>query len=119
MIEIILFSGMMSQIFWLLTSFTNPGFIEKPKDIDFLNLLKIVDPSDLCPDCYIVKTPRSFHCSTCNICIERYDHHCPWLNNCVGLKNHNLFIIFLICFVFNLSSILGGCFIGLLDYDIN
>jgi hypothetical protein len=27
MIEIILFSGMMSQIFWLLTSFTNPGFI--------------------------------------------------------------------------------------------
>lgn len=28
MIEIILFSGMMSQIFWLLTSFTNPGFIE-------------------------------------------------------------------------------------------
>ena len=39
MIEIILFSGMMSQIFWLLTSFTNPGFIEKPKDIDFLNLL--------------------------------------------------------------------------------
>ena len=24
------------------------------------------------------------------------DHHCPWLNNCIGKKNYNFFIIFLV-----------------------
>mmetsp|Transcript_17079 Transcript_17079/g.26423 ORF Transcript_17079/g.26423 Transcript_17079/m.26423 type:complete len:202 (+) Transcript_17079:735-1340(+) len=29
------------------------------------------------------------------MCVERYDHHCPWINNCVGVNNHQYFIIFL------------------------
>jgi palmitoyltransferase len=28
--------------------------------------------------------------------VERFDHHCPWINNCVGIKNHNAFLAFLI-----------------------
>lgn len=53
----------------------------------------------------VVRTPRSRHCSTCNRCVERYDHHCPWINNCVGVKNHGYFILFLSTLVFNILSI--------------
>lgn len=31
-----------------------------------------------------------------------FDHHCPWINNCVGSKNHPLFLVFLVATTFNL-----------------
>lgn len=62
--------------------------------IDFMELLKVFAPSELCPDCKVVKTPRSKHCSICNVCVERYDHHCPWMNTCIGAKNHGMYLSF-------------------------
>ena len=49
----------------------------------------------MCPDCEVLRTPRSRHCAICNKCVERFDHHCPWINNCVGIHNHNSFLVFL------------------------
>ena len=49
----------------------------------------------MCPDCEVLRTPRSRHCAICNKCVERFDHHCPWINNCVGIHNHNSFMVFL------------------------
>lgn len=51
---------------------------------------------DLCPECQVIRTARSRHCAICNQCVERFDHHCPWINNCVGINNHNAFLMFLI-----------------------
>ena len=75
--------------------FADPGYIYN-KDINFIKLLELFDSSSLCPECYTVRTPRSRHCIICHRCVDRYDHHCPWINNCVGIRNHNLFLSYLI-----------------------
>ena len=65
-------------------------------------MLKNFDPVMLCPDCQIIRTSRSRHCSICNQCVERFDHHCPWINNCVGTRNHGNFM----CFLASVSALL-------------
>lgn len=99
-IEVDVVFGVLTLIFWFVCVMSEPGYIKKPKDIEFLEIMKLIDPVQLCPDCEIVRTPRSRHCGTCNQCVERFDHHCPWINNCIGINNHKYFMVFvglLIC----------------------
>ena len=60
----------------------------------------------LCPECEVIRTNRSRHCSICNKCVERFDHHCPWINNCVGVRNHNAFIFFLVSTALSLAAVI-------------
>lgn len=83
----------LANLFFIITMCHDPGFIEPHPDVDFLELLQLVEPTKLCPTCQIVKSPRSKHCNVTNRCVERMDHYCPWLNNCVGIRNHNYFIV--------------------------
>jgi len=92
-VQIALF--ILSVVFHLLSVCSDPGYIKKPK-VDFFTMLKDFDPVLLCPDCEVIRTDRSRHCSVCNRCIERFDHHCPWINNCVGIRNHGYFMTFLV-----------------------
>lgn len=80
---------------FLYASCRDPGKLKPFAGQDFMELLRDINPIDLCPECEVIKSARSRHCAICNQCIERFDHHCPWINNCVGIKNHNAFIMFL------------------------
>ncbi|KGN60728.1 protein S-acyltransferase 24 [Cucumis sativus] len=88
----------------------DPGFIrmdvhdsENMKDDEPLLKIEVNNPallagnwSQLCATCKIVRPLRAKHCSTCNRCVEQFDHHCPWVSNCIGKKNKWDFFIFLI-----------------------
>jgi len=56
--------------------------------------------SQLCITCKIVRPVRSKHCSTCDRCVEQFDHHCPWVSNCIGKKNKWEFFMFITLEVF-------------------
>jgi len=88
----------------------DPGYLQKPKNITFLQMMMQFDPVLLCPDCEIIRTDRSRHCSICNQCTERFDHHCPWINNCVGSSNHGLFMTF----IFLMATLLLTTFVSLI-----
>lgn len=71
----------------------------------------------LCPDCEVIRTSRSRHCSICNKCVERFDHHCPWVNNCVGIKNHHYFMMFLSSITATLLVVLITVSVNIQNYD--
>ena len=108
----------LTLIFHTIAMCRDPGSIKKPFSITFMQMMQNFNPVLLCPDCEIIRTDRSRHCSICNQCVERFDHHCPWINNCVGLHNHNSFMLFLIGMTLTLITTATMVFINLLAlYD--
>ncbi|XP_047307821.1 protein S-acyltransferase 24-like [Impatiens glandulifera] len=92
----------------------DPGFVkmnvsdpQSIKDDEPLLKIEINNPallagnwSQLCATCKIVRPIRAKHCSTCDRCVEQFDHHCPWVSNCIGKKNKWDFFFFLVLEVF-------------------
>ncbi|XP_074281192.1 protein S-acyltransferase 24 isoform X2 [Silene latifolia] len=88
----------------------DPGFIRmnvhdahNSKDDEPFLKIEIENPallagnwSQLCITCKIVRPVRAKHCSTCDRCVEQFDHHCPWVSNCIGKRNKWDFFMFLV-----------------------
>ena len=111
----------LTAIFHAIALCRDPGYLKKPIEVSFMQMMEKFNPVLLCPDCEIVRTDRSRHCSICNKCVERFDHHCPWVNNCVGLNNHNPFMIFLICMFMTLVMtiiIVSLNFKAIIDFNL-
>jgi hypothetical protein len=100
-------------ISFFIASRRDPGYLRP--ELGFMELLSKIDPCEMCPDCEILRTPRSKHCAICNRCVERFDHHCPWLNNCVGVYNHNPYLIFIMSLLTVLILIVASSVLMLVD----
>lgn len=51
---------------FLYASCKNPGTIKPQTGHSFLQLLRDINPADLCPECKVIRSPRSRHCAICN-----------------------------------------------------
>ncbi|KAF2310566.1 hypothetical protein GH714_014522 [Hevea brasiliensis] len=99
----------------------DPGFIrmnvhdpQSMKDDEPLLKIEINNPAllagnwtQLCATCKIVRPLRAKHCSTCDRCVEQFDHHCPgYLIALARCKNKWDFFVFLVLEV--LAMLIAG-----------
>lgn len=116
MTGVLLALGAILILAFSLAAFKDPGYVAWDPFIDFQTVLDETDPLNLCPDCKIIRTPRSWHCNICNWCVERFDHHCPYINNCVGYRNHQYFLFFISMVVINILFHLTLTIWALVDF---
>lgn len=96
----------LSIISFLRCVFTKPGrtpYLDPPQ----VPLAEL----KFCEHCSQWKPPRTHHCRICGMCIHRVmarqmDHHCQWVNNCVAIKTHKFFLLFLLYFV--IAGVVGS-----------
>lgn len=85
-----------SLVLWVSVWYKDPGYLKKDPSMKLQTILGSIDASSICSTCRIIRTPRSFHCGYCDLCVERFDHHCPWVDNCIGKGNYCIFYIFVL-----------------------
>ncbi|XP_036769604.1 palmitoyltransferase ZDHHC12 isoform X6 [Manis pentadactyla] len=90
-----------SLLLYLAVSLMDPGYVniqpqaqEEAKEEQTAMVPQVI-PLRRCGYCLLLQPLRARHCRECRRCVRRYDHHCPWMENCVGERNHPLFVAYL------------------------
>ncbi|XP_077002757.1 palmitoyltransferase ZDHHC12 isoform X2 [Tamandua tetradactyla] len=90
-----------SLLLYLAVSLMDPGYVTaqpqpqvEPKEEQTAMVPQAI-PLRRCRYCLVLQPLRARHCRECRRCVCRYDHHCPWMENCVGERNHPLFVAYL------------------------
>ena len=96
-------------VFGLIFQALGPGVVKRDASVTLMHLLEEFDVREVCPTCKVIILPRSRHCNVCKVCVDRYDHHCQWLNNCVGIRNHTSFLVFLLSLSLCFIAIVASC----------
>ncbi|XP_021547094.1 palmitoyltransferase ZDHHC12 isoform X1 [Neomonachus schauinslandi] len=90
-----------SLLLYLAVSLMDPGYVnvqpqpqEEVKEEQTAMVPQAI-PLRHCRHCLVLQPLRARHCRDCRRCVRRFDHHCPWMENCVGERNHPLFVAYL------------------------
>ncbi|XP_075416798.1 palmitoyltransferase ZDHHC12 isoform X1 [Tenrec ecaudatus] len=88
-----------SLLLYLSVSLMDPGYVNmQPQEEsreEHAAMVPQVVALRRCRYCLVLQPLRTRHCQECGRCVRRYDHHCPWMENCVGERNHPLFVAYL------------------------
>ncbi|CAD8134990.1 unnamed protein product [Paramecium octaurelia] len=61
-------------------------------------LLHRIDWNRICFTCLSYKLPRTYHCSSCNMCVKDYHFHSKFFGKCINSTNHFFYFLFVLSF---------------------
>ncbi|KAK9320776.1 hypothetical protein V1517DRAFT_263722 [Lipomyces orientalis] len=92
-----------AMFFFVKSMLMDPGYIPKPSGVSeqrqiIEDLLAVgeYDSRHFCIFCFTRRPLRSKHCKFCERCVAKLDHHCPWISNCVSVRNHRVFLLYVL-----------------------
>ena len=101
-----IFLSLIIFIYYLILVFSNPGYKDK-SNAKYSCLLDIVDDNEevvnFCPLTFNYIEDDSRYCLICEKFITGFNHHCYWIGNCIGDKNFNMFLLFLLLCIINIG----------------
>eukprot|EP01062_Namystynia_karyoxenos_P008422 TRINITY_DN12961_c0_g1_i1.p1 TRINITY_DN12961_c0_g1~~TRINITY_DN12961_c0_g1_i1.p1 ORF type:complete len:532 (+),score=90.76 TRINITY_DN12961_c0_g1_i1:100-1596(+) len=79
---------------YLACLFRSPGYVPRRFYAPVGDAMEpeVMDRLPRCVPCATYKPERAHHCRKCGVCVLRFDHHCPWIAQCVGFRNHKVFL---------------------------
>ena len=93
-------------IYYFILFYSDPGYQDNSNS-HYSNLLEVLedkkDVINYCPITFIILKDNSKFCLICRKYIQGFNHHCYWVGNCIGEKNFNKFLVFIVLCIVNIG----------------